>query len=132
MNREQLQIKYNLDNIDFLSYLRVKQSVQKFLEECKIDDTETLARAFIPNHINVIFKSKKGACDFYESLHADQKNNHIMMQIWNKDLGTMDNGTLFSVCVLKHCKTILGYYFSLNSFIESWALINICINRVVR
>ena len=30
MSREQLQIKYNFDNIDFLSYLRVKQNVQKF------------------------------------------------------------------------------------------------------
>ena len=68
MSREHLQIKYNSDNIDFLSYLRVKQNVQKFLKECKIDNTETLARPFIPNHINVIFKSKKGACDFYESL----------------------------------------------------------------
>ena len=62
MSCEQLQIKYNFDNIDFLSYLRVKQSVQKFLKESKIDDTETLARPFIPYHINVIFKSKKGAC----------------------------------------------------------------------
>ena len=56
MSREQLQIKYNFDNIDFLSYLRVKQSVQKFLKECKIDDTETLACPFITNHINITFK----------------------------------------------------------------------------
>ena len=77
MSREQLQIKYNFDNIDFLSYLRVKQSVQKYLKECKIDDIETLARPFIPNHINVIFKSKKGAHDFYESLQADQKNRVV-------------------------------------------------------
>ena len=86
MSCEQLRIKYNFDNIDFLSYLRVKQSVQKFLKECKRDDTETLACPFIPHHINVIFKSKKGARDFYESLQADQKNNHIMKQSWNKDL----------------------------------------------
>ena len=66
-------IKYNFNNIDFLSFLRVKQSVQKFLKECKIDDTETLTRPFIPILINVIFKSKKGAHDFYESLKADQK-----------------------------------------------------------
>ena len=84
MSRE--QIKYNFDNIDFLSYLRIKQSVQKFLKECKIEDTETLARPFIPNYINIIFKSKKGARDFYESLQADQKNNHVMKQSWNKDL----------------------------------------------
>ena len=78
ISHEQLQIKYNIDNIDFLSYLRVKQSVQKFLEECKIDDTETLAHPFIPNHIDVMFKSKKGAQDCYESLQANQKNNHSM------------------------------------------------------
>ena len=102
MSREQLRIKYNFDNIDFLSYLRIKQSVQKFLKECKIDDTETLARPFIPHHINVIFKSKKGARDFYESLQADQKNNHIMKQSWNKDLNTFINegqwNLIFRVC----------------------------------
>ena len=100
MSREQLRIKYNFDNIDFLSYLRVKQ---KFLKECKIDDTETLARPFIPHHINVIFKSKKGAHDFYESLQADQKNNHIMKQSWNKDINTFINeeqwNLIFGVCL---------------------------------
>ena len=57
---------------------------------------------FVPNYINVIFKSKKGACDFYESLQADQKNNHIMKQSWNKDLNTFINegqwNLIFRVC----------------------------------
>ena len=66
MSCEQLQIKYNFNNIDFLSSLRVKQSLQKFLKECKIEESETLVHPFIPNHINVIFKSKMGAHDFYE------------------------------------------------------------------
>ena len=106
MSREQLRIKYNFDNIDFLSYLRVKQSVQKFLKECKIDDTETLARPFIPHHINVIFKSKKGARDFYESLQADQKNNHIMKQSWNKDLNTFINEGQWNLIFRVRFKTL--------------------------
>ena len=52
------------------------------------------------NHINVIFK--KGTRDFYESLQADHKNNHIMKQSWNKDLNTFINegqwNLTFRVC----------------------------------
>ena len=76
---------------------------RNFLKEYKIDNTETLARPFIPNHINVIFKSKKGARDFNESLQAGLKNNHIMKQCWNKDLNTYINEGLwnlsFRVCL---------------------------------
>ena len=64
MSHEQLQIKHNFDNMDFLSYLRVKQNILKFLKDCKIDKTETIARPFIPYHITVLLKSKKGARDF--------------------------------------------------------------------
>ena len=105
MSCQQLQVKYEFDNIGFLSFLRVKQNVQKFVMECKIDDTKTLASPFINNHINVIFKSKKVDHDFYEALQAGQKNDHSMKQSWNKDLNTFINegqwSLIFRVCFKK-------------------------------
>ena len=64
--------------MDFLSYLRIEQNVQKFIKDCKTGETIILARPFIPNDIYVVWKSKKGAHDL--------KNNHT------RDLTTFISG----------------------------------------
>ena len=73
MSCNQLQRLYNLDHVNFLSYLRVKLNALKFLKDNDQQDNDSLARPFIPNHIRILFKSSKGVSDFYRCLISVEK-----------------------------------------------------------
>ena len=66
MSCNQLQRLYNLDQVNFLSYLCVKLNALKLLKDNEQQDKDYLARPFIPNHIRIIFKSSKGSVIFID------------------------------------------------------------------
>ena len=91
MSCEKLQSLYNLGSVNFLSYLRVKLNVLKFIKDHDLQEKDNLARPFIPNHIQIIFKSPKGVSDFYRHLISREGNNHSSKQRWSDDLNTFIN-----------------------------------------
>ena len=91
MRCNQLQRLYNLDHVNFLSYLHVKLNALKFLKDNDPQDNDSLARPFIPNHIRIIFKSSKGVSDFYRCLISMEKNKHSSKKRWSTDLNTHIN-----------------------------------------
>ena len=76
---------YNLRNINFLHYLRVKSICNQLLKETNFQHNN-VSRPNIPNHIKILYRSDKGTRDFYKYVNKYQKNNHLMKLKWNVDL----------------------------------------------
>ena len=92
---------YNLRNINFLHYLRVKSICNYILKETNFQHNN-VSRPNIPNHIKILYRSDKGARDFYKYVNKYKKNNHSMKLKWNVDLYlNIDESTwcdIFKVC----------------------------------
>ena len=92
---------YNLRNINFLHYLRVKGICNQLLKETNFQHNNVF-RPNIPNHIKILYRSDKGARDFYKYVNKYKKNNHSMKLKWNIDLYlNIDESTwsdIFKVC----------------------------------
>ena len=59
-------------------------------------------RPVIPHHIKIIFKSNKGAKDFYKHAQCSLKNEHSMKEKWNHDFNLVIDeenwNRIFKVC----------------------------------
>ena len=63
---------FNLRNINFLHYLRVKSICNQLLKETNFQHNN-VSRPNIPNHIKILYRSDKGARDFYKYVNKYKK-----------------------------------------------------------
>ena len=93
MSIRNLQILYNIEDINFLQYLKIKINTLNFMKNNNFLN-EPILRPVIPHHIKIIFKSNKGAKDFNKYAQCSLKNEHSMKEKWNEENWTR----IFKVC----------------------------------
>ena len=101
MSLEMLEIMYGISFKNFLHHLSVKVKCRQFLKNNNFVNTRLL-RPSIPNHIRILYRSNKGAKDFYKHMCTHRKNTHPMKTKWNNNLNlNIDTKTwqdVFKVC----------------------------------
>ena len=101
MKMNEIKSVYFFQNINPLHYLRVQQTVKRFLKN-KMGNTCKVDRPYVPFHIKILCANPKGSKGFYRSLTSISENDHSMKTKWNKQLEiNIDNHawkTIFSHC----------------------------------
>ena len=85
MSLDTMKNLYSLREINFLHYLRVKSICNELLKRSNFQYIN-FSRPYIPNHVKILYRSNKGARDFYKYVNKITKNNHSMKAKWNVDL----------------------------------------------
>ena len=79
MSIRNLQTLYNIEDINFLRYLKIKMDTLDFMKNSNSLNEPTL-RPAIPHHTKIFYKSIKGAKDFYKYAQCSLKNEHSMKE----------------------------------------------------
>ena len=92
MSIRNLQTLYNIKDINFLRYLKIKMDTLDFMKNTNFLVEPTL-RPAIPHHTKIFYKSIKGVKDFYKYTQCSWKNEHSMKEKWNHDFNSVIVGT---------------------------------------
>ena len=89
LSLQSLNTLYNINELDFLNYYKIKLQVESFLskhlcEEMEIENYPQLP--FLPFQIKILYKNIKGGRDFYNLLTKTNLPEPKMKSKWNQDL----------------------------------------------
>ena len=114
MDIDTIKSVYNIDIINPLHYLRVKQNVKEFLKEYGIQPDTRVQRPFVPLYMKILLQSNKGASIFNSMLKKENKNDHSVKQKWQMDLNVIvdDNmwKNIFNSCFKSVSNNILIWF----------------------
>lgn len=88
LNFESFKQKFNLESSNFLFYRGICESIKTALRSNQIEKGKNfdITRPFIPNHINILIKNKKGCKDMYNSLINSVQNTNTAELKWTSNL----------------------------------------------
>ena len=70
-DQKEIEKKFNLSQINFLGYHRVKICINIFLGRYRKGDSFNFIQPYIPHHISFLLSNIKGAKGFYEKLNEN-------------------------------------------------------------
>jgi len=101
LSKEDISNKYNLMEINFLEYLRVRTSVNLYVKKVKFNNDYSFEQPIMPTNLKVLLKSKKGSKDIYKIFNKQKLNGTYKLK-WERDLelsfSESDWKAIFKVC----------------------------------
>ena len=85
LSQREISGKFNLHDINYLEYFRVRSAIKLFVSNFKNGDIFNFTLPCIPNHLEILLKQKKGSRYVYNILNKQTLNLKYKSK-WDRDL----------------------------------------------